>query len=259
MQAREAMAEGLRALLRQPVAATAALLGGATGALAERAASASAKLLVFRGVDGPWVRAAVLFLVGGSIGALLSAWSRAGAVAAATGTPMRDLLGAAVHRGIATISLGAVELTVIGTLVLFAFADATAVIALGRGPGISSAALAFACAPPLFCALLAAPAFRIAAARTAAGVPSHLALGEGLAIALRRLPALLGFGVLAVLVMAPLWLGALALGSLGSGDLPALARVVFVAASGAIIVAAWAWLHASLGLYVSDEISAERS
>ncbi len=244
------MRDALRSLLARRAVAATVLLAGATAAIAERTATAGARSILASDVDGAWWRAGVVFLLGGSVGALLGAWARAGAVASATGTPPRDLVKASVRRGISFISLGAVELTILGTLALFAGVNAMSVAALGRGPALSAAAIAFSVAPPILLALLTAAAFRIAMARTAAGVAPERALMQGLALALATLPSLLRFAAVALALTAPLWLGALAAGALAGRHFWTFARVVLFAAQGALAVAASAWMTAGLGVFV---------
>ena len=151
-----------------------------------------------------------MWIVGSALAALIAAAGMAGALAAASGERRGGVLRVSLGRGVAMLSLRAVEEVLLGALLLAALAPALRVAALGRGPLISAAAVALCAAAPVAVGLIAVPAFRVAEVRTAAGRPSPLALADGIALALARLPALIAYGAFAALATAPLWVAALA-------------------------------------------------
>jgi hypothetical protein len=243
MTARSAMVAGARSLWVNRGATAAVLLAGATAGLAERAAIAAAGRTISLPNPSTWGQAAFLWLFGTAIAALVGAGALAAGIAAAAGE--RAVLRGAVRRGVAVLSLRAVEEVILGTVALAALAPSLRVAVLGRGAGISAAAVAVACAAPIAVSLVAVPAFRVAQVRAAEGEVPALALADGVEIALRRLPALVRFGVFAALVTAPFWALAALLGPLAEGGAAGVAIAV-AAVRGTLILAAFLWSYAGL-------------
>jgi hypothetical protein len=237
------MAAGARSLWANPGVTAAVLLAGATAGLAERAAIAAAARTISLMNPNTWGWAAFLWLFGTAIAAFVAAGALAAGIAAAAGEPA--VLCGAARRGVALLSLRAVEEVILGAVALAALAPSLRVYLLGRGAGISAAAVALACAAPIAVLLVAVPAFRVAQVRAAEGEVPALALADGVAIALRRLPALVAFGAFAALVTAPFWVAAALIGPLAEGRGAGVAIAV-AALRGALILAAFLWSYAGL-------------
>jgi hypothetical protein len=242
MTARAATVRAVRALAENPPAIAAALLGGAAAALGGRASAAAASRLWGTGWPG---RAVLAFACGALAAGLFGGFSLAAALASAGGLRGRELLRASVGRGVAILSLEAVEQVVQIALLLAAAAPA-AWVAFGAAPSHpvpAAAACAFAAAGPLLLGLCAFAAFRVAIAAAGRGAPSHEALARGLHLALAHLPSLLRLFALCALAAAPLWIGALLLPEGGARA----AQVAVAAVRGALALGAAAWLYAAVG------------
>ncbi len=233
MTARRAVLAGLATLGARPAALGAALFAGATASVALRAATAASEALR---LHGAWGAALLAWLLGTLLGTLLSG----AALAAALGAPTAHQ---ALGRGIALLSLTALERILYFMLALAILAPAWRVAELQRPAPLSAAAVACAAVPPLFAALWAVIAFRTAIARTAGGQPSHLALAEGFAAAVTHAEELGRRLLWAGGATAPLWATALWLRRFPPG--PAAAELLRAAACGGLWVAAMSWLYAS--------------
>ncbi|MSP63769.1 MAG: hypothetical protein EXR72_26170 [Myxococcales bacterium] len=250
--AREAMGRGLRALGARPSVTVAALVGGAGAGLCGRAAFAAAGRVAQFGEPASWAWALLLLVLGGTLAALLGAWALAGALVGAHGSSPRQVLGEAVRRGIAILSLQAIERVIYGTLLLAIVAPSLRGLAPGGAPLPSAAAVTLVAAPAILVVLLALPAFRVAIVETAAGVPSHFALGHGLARTLDHLPSLLSLWLTAIVFTAPLWGAAIALDRFRDAA-PPLLVIPVSAAQGALGLAALLWGYSALHALVASE------
>jgi len=260
---RAALGEALVGLLRRPWSTGSALLVGAAGGLALRSGDAAFRRLAaahhFGAATGGW-------LIAGTLGALLGAAALVTAIAGAAGPPEPEVatgerVTRSLQRGVAVLSLWATERVVEGTLLLAAGAVALRLASRMHDPTprMLAAAVVAAGAPPLLCALIAVPAFRIAVAETALGEESWRALARGFALALSHLPAAIGVGLAALAVTAPLWLLAIALGRVHAGP---LAAAPIAALQGALLLASAAWAYgalAALARSLSDEGASGRA
>ena len=247
--AREALREGASRLVARPGTLAASLLAGACAALAMRTGSAAFSRSIGLGHLGAGL---FLFLLAASVAAVLIGSALAAVLAE------DDAAVIAPSRGVAIVSLWAIERVVVGALALGALAPALRLAE--RHTHASPAALALGVAlsvtPPLFFALIAALSFRIAVARTAAGLSSVDALAEGVAAALTQLGPVLRLLSLGVVFTAPLWLLQLALGRLIAASHNAPVIVLAEAARGAAALLAAAWVYAALSTLLSEPATA---
>jgi len=229
---------GVVELVRAPVPTAAALLGSIAGALAARAAAVRAGEALLADRPG---RAALTWLVGMSVAALVVDTTRAAALTAYAGPPRPLLrtfaLGLARTPGM--ISVRAVELLVYFALGLGAiFVLVRGLPRLGDDPARLALAGAPVLAPLLTLALIVFAASRVAQTVIARGLPPAVALAHGYDVTLRRLPALLRILVVGGLLGTPLLFVALLLPfPLGT----ALAALVAL------------WLYAALTLVVGAD------
>lgn len=253
MTARAALAGGLSLILAERRAAALALACGATGALVLHGGSAaSARVWALGGHKsaalGLWVMAGTLaaVLLGAGLASLLSAMANNRAA-----NPLR----ASLQRGVAMLSLVAVE-RFMGAMLALGTVIAWVELATKQddAPPAHLAALAtLAAAPVLLAGVIAVPAFRVAATEAGAGEVSWLALANGLRYSLARFPSLARLLALGLVATAPLLLLALALGRAVSATHNGPLAVVGALAEGAAGTAATAWLYASVAALIRAE------
>jgi hypothetical protein len=273
---RGCLREGLEQLARRPLVTASAVIAGAASALAFAAANRAFAALASRHL----ARGAGVWILGGTVGALLGAAALAAAVSAprseTASMPQPDepsldgarsrgasdggaLIGRSLRHGVALLSLIAVERVIEGSLLLATAAIALRTVARLRHPTPSmlAASVAAAAAAPLVVALIAVPAFRIAVAEAASGTESWLALSRGCAVALADFPSVASVGLAALAATSPLWLLALALGRAAATTASAPAAAAMVALGGALALGAAAWGYGSLAT-LSRRLATER-
>ena len=247
MTARGALLDGISRLGARPAATGGALVAGAAAALALEAGSSAAGSLWRAGLEG---RAILAWLVAGIVAALVGAGGLAAAVSAAGGDGGARLPRVVLPRGVAILTLRAVERVLLFSLVLAAAAPALRAIALGRSPAATAFAVAAALLAPSLMAALVVAAFDVAVARAAAGRPAAEALGDGARFTFSHFPSLVRLGALLVVATAPLWIAGALVGREGAG--PAAATIA-TALRGALAMAAAAIGAVSIARLVESE------
>jgi hypothetical protein len=230
MRARVAVARGWRELLRAPAPTLAAVLGTIAGALAARAALLRSAQAIAAARPG---RAALTWLVGMSVAALVVDVTRAAALVAYGGPrrPLGQTLALGLVRTPGMISVRAVELTIY-------FALGLGALFVGAVAPQHAWPLALALLPAAALALAAFAASRVAQVVIARGLPPAVALAHGYDVVIRRLPSLVRLALLGGLATAPFFVVA--------------AFMPFPLGSALVGIAAL-WLYAALAAVVGSD------
>ena len=235
--ARAAMVRGWRELWRAPLLTLAAVGGAMTAALAVRAAWSGAGAALEAGHPG---RAALTWLSGASLAALLVEVTRAAALTAYAGPPrpLGQTLALGLERTPGMLGVGAVELFIYLAL----GAANLSVLARIRQPAAAPSDQALLAAtlllPSQVLAVLVFGAARVAQTLIARGLPPATSLVHGCDVVLRRFATLVRLALLGALAVAPL-----------------LAVAVWLpfALRAALASLAALWLYAALALLVGRD------
>jgi hypothetical protein len=204
ISARAAIARGGRALWRAPGPTLLAVAGTVTAALAARAAWVRAGQALFAERPG---RAALIWLVGASVAALLVDVTRAAALTAYAGPPrpLAQTLALGLLRTPGMISVRAVELLIYFALGLGdLFVLARALVRVGDDPTRQALVTALLLLPSLALMLGIFAASRVAQTVIARGLLPAPALAHGYDVALRRFPSLARLALFGTISTAPL-------------------------------------------------------